>query len=411
MAISQQFAPPFKLIAPFFIISLVIFIAAIIFLFGYDVTNMAITDNFVLSFVHLFLLGFVMMGIFGAMAQLVPVVLEVEHFAVELYYVIYPLLFIATIMMVFGFYNYPLLLSFGGVIAFISFAIFLFETFMTLLKVKKQSFVSLSVIISNLFLLFGLIAGLLMAFGFSGFISVDFQSLLRIHIFLVFFGYVGVTIMGMSYILIPMFWLSHSFDVRFLHYGIGILSSAVVVVVFGELFHFKSLFAVGFILSIIAFSLYLYEIYLIYATRVRMQKDIYFYYIVYFMVSFFAAISLAISYYFIDNETILKLFSFVVLFGVVSSLIVGHLYKIVPFLIWFERFSPLVGKEQVPMLADMVPERSANFTFYFHLVGFLLVCISLVFGLSEIFKAGCSFMVIGAIFLLKDIVYMINFKG
>ncbi len=241
MAISQQFAPPFKLIAPFFIISLVIFIAAIIFLFGYDVTNMTITDNFVLSFVHLFLLGFVMMGIFGAMAQLVPVVLEVEHFAVELYYVIYPLLFIATIMMVFGFYNYPLLLSFGGVIAFISFAIFLFETFMTLLKVKKQSFVSLSVIISNLFLLFGLIAGLLMAFGFSGFISVDFQSLLRIHIFLVFFGYVGVTIMGMSYILIPMFWLSHSFDVRFLHYGIGILSSAVVVVVFGELFHFKSL--------------------------------------------------------------------------------------------------------------------------------------------------------------------------
>jgi len=411
MAISQQFAPPFKLIAPFFIISLLVFIAAIIFLFGYEIKDMGLTDNFVLSFVHLFLLGFVMMAIFGAMAQLVPVVLEVEHFAVELYYVIYPLLFIATVMMVFGFYSSALLLSFGGVIAFISFSIFLFETFMTILKVKKQSFVSITVIIANIFLLLGLIAGLLMAFGFSGFISVDFASLLKIHIFLVFFGYVGVTIMAMSYILIPMFWLSHSFDVKFLHYAIWILSIAITFVVFGELFSIPLLFSVGFILTIAAFGFYLYEIYLIYSTRVRMQKDIYFYYMIYFMISLLICLVLACVYYLSSAVIALKLLGFVLLFGVVSSLLVGHLYKIVPFLIWFERFSPLVGKQKVPMLSDMIPVQSANFTFGFHLVGFCLVCISLGLGFENIFKAGLSFMVVGAVFLFKDIVYMINFKG
>lgn len=43
---------------------------------------------------HLFLLGFVMMIIFGAMAQLIPVVLEAGHTVMDAYYVIFPLLFV-----------------------------------------------------------------------------------------------------------------------------------------------------------------------------------------------------------------------------------------------------------------------------------------------------------------------------
>ena len=69
-----------------------------------------------------------MMIIFGAMAQLVPVVLEVGHFAVDLYYIIYPLLFIGTIFMAYGFLYSPTLLPYGGVIVLISLSIFIFET-------------------------------------------------------------------------------------------------------------------------------------------------------------------------------------------------------------------------------------------------------------------------------------------
>jgi hypothetical protein len=45
-----------------------------------------------------------MVIIFGAMAQLIPVVLEVGHEVVDLYYVILPLLVIGTIIMVIGFW-------------------------------------------------------------------------------------------------------------------------------------------------------------------------------------------------------------------------------------------------------------------------------------------------------------------
>lgn len=88
MNISQQFAPPFKLIAPYFIIGVLTLTISTFLLFDIDISSAHSLNNSTLSWVHLFLLGFVMMIIFGAMAQLVPVVLEVGHFAVDLYYII-----------------------------------------------------------------------------------------------------------------------------------------------------------------------------------------------------------------------------------------------------------------------------------------------------------------------------------
>src|SRR3989339_502557 len=118
--VSQDFAPPFKLISPFFILGSLFYLLSVLYLFFFSIENISMLDAKVVSFVHLFLLGFIMMTIFGAMAQLVPVVLEVGHFGVELFYAIWPLLSIGTILMVTGFLNYPMILPFGGVVVLIA---------------------------------------------------------------------------------------------------------------------------------------------------------------------------------------------------------------------------------------------------------------------------------------------------
>jgi hypothetical protein len=220
MAVSTDFAPPFKLIVPYFLLGILFYLGSIMFLFGIDVSNLSQFSPTSLSLIHIFLLGFVMMIIFGAMAQLVPVVLEVGHFAVELYYVIYPLLAIGTLLMGFGFVFSPVLLPFGGVIVLIAMGIFLFETLMTIQKVKKLNFVMKTVLIANIFLFLGLIFGVIMALGYGGIVAVDITKYLISHIFLTFFGYVGITIMGMSLILLPMFWLSHSFSWKSVEYSV-----------------------------------------------------------------------------------------------------------------------------------------------------------------------------------------------
>jgi len=410
MAVSTDFAPPFKLIAPYFVIGALSLIFSVVMLFGFDVGSIYTTNSSTLAWVHTFLLSFAMMVIFGAMAQLVPVVLEVGHFAVELYYIIYPMLFIGSSLMGYGFLNSPATLPYGGVIVLIALLIFVFETALTILKVKRLNTVIVSVIIANVFLFFGLIFGIVMALGFAGTIDVDIYSLLRGHIFLVFFGYVGVTIMGISMILLPMFWLSHSFSWKSIKIALWVMSIAVVCEMFSSIFKITLLENLGYLLAFIAMGAYFNQIYIIYKTRVRIEEDIYKKSLIVSYISLVTTIGLGLLYLITNYQNFILTFGWIVLVGFITFLIIGHLYKIVPFLVWYQRFSPLVGKQKVPMLHEMVPTKSANMQFYFNLSGLIVGGIAILFGINLLFKAGISFLIIGSIFAIKDVVYMISFK-
>ena len=352
-----------------------------------------------------------MMVIFGAMAQLVPVVLEVGHFAVDLYYVIYPLLFIGSIMMMLGFYTYPLLLPFGGVIAFIAFGIFLFETFLTIYKVKIFNFVITTVAVANSFLLLGLIIGIFLALGYSGIIIIDINLWLISHVYSVVIGYVTITIMGMSMVLLPMFWLSHNFSWKLAKIALLTLSIAIISIFLSSLLKLVQLEYLGYILTIFALFLYFCQIYIIYKKRVRIEKDIYLKSMLFSYGSLISVLLLSVIYFYYPLKNLLLSLSWLGFSGFIVFIITGHLYKIIPFLVWYERFSVYVGKKKVPMLADMVPLKSANMQFLFNTIGVILVFLALLLDLELLYKSGVSFLTIGTIFLIKDILFMINFKG
>ncbi len=409
--VSTDFAPPFKLIVPYFVIGILSFALSVILLFGMDVSTLSQTHTTTVAWVHFFLLSFVMMIIFGAMAQLVPVVLEVGHFAVDLYYVIYPLLFTGSALMAYGFLFSSAILPYGGLIVLIALLIFVFETFMTINKVKKFNTVMVSVVIANIFLFVGLLFGITMALGFAGTLSVDIPALLKAHIYLVLFGYVGITIMGISMVLLPMFWLSHSFSWKPVQSALWLISSGVVLVVLSVLFDVEFLSYAGYLLSFVALFFYIYQIYVIYKTRVRIENDIYLHSLLFSYGSFFVALLFGALYVLTHNERLLLGAGVLTLLGFITFLIIGHLYKIVPFLVWYHRFSPLIGKQKVPMLADMVPAYSAKFGFVYNVVGVLAVTLAVVTASNLLMKIGASFLLFGAIFVVKDIFYMINFKG
>ncbi|RXK03484.1 hypothetical protein CRV07_12450 [Halarcobacter ebronensis] len=410
MNISQQFAPPFKLVIPYFLLGVFTYLISTFLLFKIDISILHSLNSNIVAWIHLFLLGFVMIIIFGAMAQLVPVVLEVGHFAVDLYYTIYPLLFIGAILMAMGFVYYPSLLPFGGTIAFVSFSIFLFETFLTILKVKKINFVIVSVLLANIFLFFGLIIGIILALGYSGTIDINIYQFLKAHIYLVLVGYVGITIMGMSLILLPMFWLSHGFSWKYIKSSLSILSVGILFVVLSSFSNITFFEYLGYFFTLIALFLYFYQVFIIYKTRVRLENDIYFKSIMFSFLSLLLSLILGIIYIFYPIENIFLTLSWILLGGFITFIITGHLYKIIPFLVWYERFSPYVGKKKIPMLVDIVPKKSANMQFVFSSIGVIFVSLGILNINETIYKSGLSFLSIGAIFLLKDILYMIRFK-
>jgi hypothetical protein len=411
MAISTDFAPPFRLIVPYFILGIFALVVSGFLLFGIDVENLHHLDGAVLALAHIFLLGFVMMILFGAMAQLVPVVLEVGHFAVDLYYIIYPFLFLGTLMMGFGFYAHPTLLAFGGVVVLLAFVIFLFETFMTILKVKRYNFTVVSVIVSTIMLLIGIIFGLVMALGYSGIIDIDATRYLHAHLFFVLYGYVGVSVMGMSLVLLPMFWLSHGYSLKHIKRALWLIILACGIVLI-ELFRASPfLLTLAYGLLLLALESYLVQVYLLYKTRARLEKDIYLYSMLMAYGSLALSLLFGASGMIVANEQLILGGMWIWLFGYITFVITGHLYKIVPFLVWYQKFSPFIGKKKVPMLADMVPKRAAFMQFIFMACGVLLGFIALLLQHNLLFDAAVSFFVFGALFMLKNLLYMIRFEG
>jgi hypothetical protein len=410
-AVTRDFAPPFRLIAPYFVTGVVLYVLSALFALSFDVSQLGFMDPTVIGWVHLYLLGFVMMVIFGAMAQLVPVVLETGHFAVDLYYVIGPMLLVGTLMMALGFAFWPMMLPFGGLIVLTSMLIFVYDVFMTIRKIEGElNFAMKSVVVSNTFLFLGVVFGILLALGYAGVVAIDVVSLLKAHVFLVVVGYILVTIIGLSMVLIPMFGLSHDFSWRPVWIALIAMSAGVVAVVLGALVDSAFFAWTGYLLSIAATLFYGYEVIVLYRTRARKEHDIYAKSLYVSYASMAVALLLAVGYLFTDSDAAMLAAGWAAFTGFFGFLITGHLYKIVPFLVWFERFSPLVGKRKVPMLADMVPQKSADFQFAFTALGVVVGTVGLLLGSSELFKAGASFVAAGGIFLIHSMIFMMRYE-
>ncbi len=406
--VSREFAPPFSLISPYFTAGSIFYMIAMLLLpmLGVDMTTYDIT---LVAWAHLFLLGFVMMIIFGAMAQLVPVVLEVGHFSVDFYYLIWPLLAVGTVLMGAGFAVFPSILPYGGIMVLVSMLIFLADTALTLRKVERVSLTVKTVAVTNAFLLLGILVGFAMALTIGAGAGIDIQKWLTAHIVLVLGGFVTLTIVGMSMVLLPMFGLSHGFDETPVKRAFKMMSIGVAVYFVGALFNSESLRFLSLLAVFAGTALYLWQIWLIYRTRARKESDIWFRSMAVGYASLAFALILAPIALIGHLESLAIAAVWFLVMGFFIFLINGHLFKIIPFLVWFERYSPLVGKEKVPMLADMVPKKSGEFQFWFTAVGMAVGGAGLLFGSDELFKGGAAFMAVGSIYMFISVKWMMNF--
>ena len=216
--------------------------------------------------------------------------------------------------------------------------------------------------------------------------------------------------MGLSIVLVPMFTLSHGFSQRPLEIAITLMSVGVVSVVISSLTNIAFFEYMGYLLSAVSLGFYFYIIYIIYATRPRKENDVYAISLFFSYIAMLVSVVLGVIYFLTSKHEILLACGWLFFYGFFAFLITGHIYKIVPFLVWFERFSPLVGKQKVPMLADMVPYRSSQAQFVFSSIGVVLVTIALISQSDKLMSAGASFLVVGAFAFVRSLFYMINFK-
>jgi hypothetical protein len=407
-SVSRDYAPPFSMIAPFFVIGVILYLFATISFLFVDPAN-GHFDPALVGAVHLFLLGFVMMIIFGAMAQLIPVVVEVGHFSVDLYYVIWPLLLVGTLAMVFGFWFEPPVLPYGGLLVLVSMLIYLYDTLMTLKKATNITLTVKTAVAANLFLTIGIIIGFILALAIGAGVEFDIASWLSTHAVMVLGGYVVLTIIGLSMILLPMFGLAHGFDESSGNLSFKLMVAGVILHFFSTLFGIESGKFLAFLIMFVAIGFYMKQIYLIYKVRARKEKEIWANSMFFGYGSLVVSTILAILGLFTQNENTILASGWFLVVGFVGFLITGHLFKIIPFLVWFERFAPLVGKRKVPMLHEMYPKKISDYQFKFSVAGVIIAGVGIFFGNINLFKGGVSFLVVGALFMAIGVKWMLGY--
>jgi hypothetical protein len=315
--------------------------------------------------VHLLVLGWATMIAMGAVYQLISVVLQGNIYSERLGYVHFWTFLIGLAGLLVGFYSGQTACIAGfATLTFIGIMLFVWNLAVTLIRAKQWNPITACVASSLAYLLFtgvvGMTMGLNFAFGFAG---VWHERLFGTHIWLGTIGWFGLLIVGMSFKLLPMFYLSHGYPERlqyviFAVWNLGVLVGATSFLCEGGML-WK---ACGFALVTVAALFYNIHILQIYHKRHKKKPGAGVWWAT-LSAYWLTALGLVLCVMFVLSpqsvfmEKTILLVSWAYLWGWVALTILGYLSKIAPFLWWTFKYGPLVGKQKVPSMSDLINDR------------------------------------------------------
>ena len=103
-----------------------------------------------------------------------------------------------------------------------------------------------------------------------------------------------------------------------------------------------------------------------------------------------------------------NLYGFLGLIGVVTFAIMGMLYKIIPFLVWFGRYSRQIGRSKVPALADLYSARLQSLGYWVWLTGLAVTGGGIVLANELGIRVGCGFLALGVGTLVLNVGKMLS---
>jgi hypothetical protein len=189
-------------------------------------------------------------------------------------------------------------------------------------------------------------------------------------------------VMGVSYQLGRMFALAHGHDDQIGAIVFVLLNLSLIGLAISFACDWPPLTLAAGILLIAAVWLFAYD----YTRMVRLRRrhvlDITQWHgivaVAYLAVVMPSAVVVALAHW--TRPPILAALGLAVLVGWLGQSTIGYLYKIVPFLIWNTRFGPLVGRQKVPLMRDLLHGHWTVATFWLINLGLPLAVLWLASG-------------------------------
>ncbi|MDD2291401.1 MAG: hypothetical protein PHV52_03925 [Aliarcobacter sp.] len=352
-------------------------------------------SHFAIGIIHLFTLGILSMIIFGAMQQMMPVLAGAIIKKPKLFAnIVHTSLVLGTLFLSFSFIlEVRNLLYFGVIFLAIAFLTFFIMSIKLLFNVK---FLTSTVKAMRLFSLAGLITlflGLYLVFSHIN-LSFDenYYMVVFLHILFALFGFALLLIMGVSFQVIPMFYVALDFP-KFIQNKMPLILFVLLFVSAVFLY-----FGINFLILKIIFATLIVS-FCFYGLKSlnNRRRPVFDATLWYWKLSLSSLIISMIIWLFnlFESNYILAI---VFAFGFLYSLLQGMVYKIIPFLSWFHLNSK--GYFKLPTIREFIDEKYIKIHFFVHLI-------SIVFFILSYFENSLIY-VASILFLISNILFFIN---
>jgi len=131
---------------------------------------------------------------------------------------------------------------------------------------------------------------------------------------------------------------------------------------------------------------------------IGMKQSIYAFLIISVCIIFSVLNNLTIFNSAVFAQQITLLFGISVFIGFISLLIMGQTLKILPFIVWLNKYQKLAGKGKTPLPKDLFSEKIAYWQFLSFIIGFLLLLFGILIS-TVIFIQIASLLLIAAALL------------
>lgn len=410
--VASSNAPSTAIVIPHFVFGGTIWLAVTLLLILYPES---LTQHYfnpkLLALTHLVVLGWISMVIFGALYQLLPVIMEVKLFSETIAQASFILLACGAIGLAISFWNFWLGIPMHLAATLIALAVtgFAVNVLVTGNRSAKKSIEKDFIQTSVIWLLFTVVAGIALAINLTHpFLSTPHLELLKLHAHAGIVGWFIQLIMGVAGKLLPMFMVSHglnqkklkaawyfvnagllmAFACLFIQWKPGIILSAIIVLV-----------------GIISFLTFIIEAF---QKRVKKKLD------TGMMQSALSFITMALATILVllllfNNNPIQEnihpwsiAYGAALLVGFISSLIMGQTYKTLPFIVWLKVYRGKVGKGKIPYPKDLYSEKVAKMQLWLFALASLVLLIGIVLTREVVIRIG------GTVLLSSVLMYNYN---
>ena len=364
-------------------------------------------DPRVFALAHVSLLGWITMTMFGALYQLFPVALQGTVRSPRLGRWNFWVLAAGIAGFVPSFYVdwTPGVALFGSLTVggILHFAFQMLRSFPSIRDWHPMAFHLLAALV-------WLIATV--GFGFVYAINWHFRwfevgdAMLAAHVHLGLAGWLGLTLMGVSYKLTELFALAHREDRRLTFANLGLWNLALLGLVMSLLFAPGTRLVLVFA-GLLALSalLHVLDIGLLLRTRRRRRLTVEQWHTLVSLASLLiaAGLGVALASGLAPGRNWVVAYGYAAVAGWFGFAVLGKSYKILPFLSWLHRYSGAAGGQPVPLLRELVDERLAWASFALLLAGFAGVLagllgqrVALVQGGGLVYAAGAALFAVNA---------------